>query len=766
VSTIAARRRRHKRVRLFGRIVFGLFATLFVAVLFAAGTVAGLVYSYSRNLPDINKMADFQPSRSTRVYARDGTLLATLYHENRLWVPISQVPQMVRDSFVATEDRNYYRHRGVDAYGILRAAYADYHHDQFQGASTITQQLARKLFLSDEVTISRKIQEGLLAIEIERYYTKDEILERYLNLMYFGSGAYGIQAAAHTYFGTDVRHLTLGQAAMLAGMLAAPSNYSPYVSLQRARERQRHVLDRLVAAGSSLDTNVSRSEADAAYAAPLRLIGERPAGLLSFRHPYFTTYVNQVIARQFGAQTTYEGGLEVDTTLDPRLQGLAESAINWGVAEARLEGINAHQAALVAIRPSTGEILAMVGGAGGFSLKNQFNRAWQAQRQPGSSFKPFVYTAAIDSGMPPTTLVDDAPVQYPMGDGTWWRPMDDDMRYMGPITLRTALAQSRNIVAVKLAQMVGVDRVIEYAHRMGVRATLEPNLSLALGSSVVSPLDMASGFATIADQGIHIDPTSIRVVKDSLGAVILDNRFPQETEVFSAGTAYVVTSLMEGVIKEGTGYPNAEIGRPAAGKTGTTSDYRDAWFVGFTPDLVTAVWLGNDNYERMNESYGGNIPARIWARFMKNGLEKVAKHDFIYPAGEVKKLAYCGHTGHFEYFLASTQTGACATGTYYSPRHADAGRSVPAVAKVPPAEVRAAAKPAPRPQVADRSARTETRTMSVPDVPPPRSSDSTATTVHQADDEATAKPSGNGPPPIPPPPPLPALTPPPLPGPR
>ena len=754
MKTVTARRRRQKRWRLFGRVVFGVFATIFVAILCAAGTVAGLVYTYSRNLPDINKMADFQPSRSTRVYARDATLLATLYRENRVWVPISQVPQIVRDSFVATEDRNYYRHRGIDVYGIIRAAWADYHHDQFQGASTITQQLARKLFLSNEVSLSRKIQEALLAIEIERYYTKDEILERYLNLMYFGSGAYGIQAAAHTYFGTDVRHLMLGQAAMLAGMLAAPSDYSPYVSLGRAQERQRHVLDRMVSSGY-----VSRGEAEATANAPLRLIGERPGGLLSFRYPYFTTYVNLILERQFGTQATYEAGLEVNTTLDPRLQKIAEEAVNWSVASARMEGINAHQAALVAIRPSTGEILAMVGGAG-FSLKNQYNRAWQAQRQPGSAFKPFVYTAAIDTGMPPTTLVDDAPVQYPMGDGTWWRPQDDDLRYMGSITLRTALAQSRNIVAVKLAQMVGVDRVIEYAHRMGVKATLDPNLSLALGSSVVSPLDMASGFATIADQGIHIEPTPIRLVKDSLGSVILDHRFPQETEVFSAGTAYVVTSMMKSVITEGTGYPNADIGRPAAGKTGTTSDYRDAWFVGFTPDLVTAVWLGNDNYERMNESYGGNIPARTWARFMKRALAKVPKHDFSYPASEVKKLAYCGQPGRYEYFLASTPTGSCASGSYYSRRRTDAGGAQPVAVRTASAtrterasagEIAGGAVP----RIAPSPANVQS-ILTPASAPPTSAADSATAGPHQSVIEA---------PPPPPPSPLPSLNPPPYPGP-
>jgi penicillin-binding protein 1A len=661
VSAIALRRKRRVRRKagpsIFGRIVFVCFASLFLIALFAMGTVAGIVYSYSRNLPDINKIADFQPSRSTRVYARDGTQLATLFHQNRIWVPISKVPVIVRNGFVATEDRNYYVHHGVDFFGIARAAYADYSHQQFQGASTITQQLARALFLSNEVSISRKIQEALLAIEIERYYTKDEILERYLNLIYFGSGAYGIEAASHTYFGRSVDRLTLGQSAMLAGMPAAPSAYSPYVSLTRAKERQHHVLERMVASNY-----ITQTQADNAEAAPLELIGERSTGLLSYAYPYFTTYAEHVLERQFGKQAAYESGLEVDTTLDPRLQQIAERAVNWGVKSAAAEGINAHQAALVALRPSTGEILAMVGGAGGFSLTNQYNRAWQAERQPGSSFKAYVYTTAIDSGLPATTLIDDSPVRYPMGDGTYWAPMDDDFRFLGPITLRYALAQSRNVVAVKLAERLGIDRVIEYAHRMGVRSELEANLSLALGSSVVTPLDMASGYATIAAQGIHVDPSPLRLVKDSLGSPILDNRFPVENEVFGAGTAYIVTSMLEGVITEGTGYPNADIGRPAAGKTGTTTDFRDAWFVGFTPDLVAAVWLGNDDYARMNESYGGNIPARIWARFMREALAKSPKRDFVYPANELQKVPYCG-TRKFEYYLTGTAPN-CAAGTY------------------------------------------------------------------------------------------------------
>ncbi|HEY5348680.1 MAG TPA: PBP1A family penicillin-binding protein, partial [Candidatus Lustribacter sp.] len=559
--------------------IFG-FVVLF-GILLGAGIVAGLVASYSRNLPDINRMADYQPSRSTRVFARDGSLLANLYTENRIWVSIAQIPVPVRNAFIATEDQHFYQHHGVDFGGILRAAIADWRHEQFQGASTITQQLARRLFLSDRVSIARKVQEALLAIEIERYYTKDEILERYLNIIYFGAGAYGIQAASHTYFGTDVSHLTIAQAALLAGLPAAPSDYSPFVSLARAKQRQRHVLDRMVASDF-----ISRAQMAAELARPLGLIHERLTGLQSYKYPYFTTYVTHLLETQFGTQATFEGGLQVYTTMDPAMQRAAQAAVDWGIAQGKAESLGAGEGALVAIRPATGEILAMVGGAGPFSLKNQFNRAWQARRQPGSSFKAYVYTAAIDSGMPPTATVDDSPISYPMGDGTRWAPTDDDHRYLGPVTLRYALAQSRNIVAVKLAQQLGIDRVIEYAKRMGVKAPLEANLSLALGTSGVSPLDQAAGYATLADAGIHIDPTPIRIVRDSFGTPVLDNSYPQQTEVVSAGTAYLMTSMLESVINEGTGYPNAQIGRPAAGKTGTTTDYRDAWFVGYTPDLV------------------------------------------------------------------------------------------------------------------------------------------------------------------------------------
>ncbi|MBV9718426.1 MAG: PBP1A family penicillin-binding protein [Candidatus Eremiobacteraeota bacterium] len=616
--------------------------------LFSIGAVAGMVSAYARNLPDISRMADYQPASSTRIFARDGALLASVYKENRIWVPLAGVPPIVRDAFIANEDHNFYRHHGVDFGSIVRAGFADLTHQQFQGASTITQQLARRLFLNDQVSLSRKVQEALLAIEIERYYTKDEILERYLNIIYLGAGAYGVDAAAHTYFGRSVGDLTVAQAAMLAGIVAAPSDYSPFSNFALAQDRERHVLARMVESGY-----ITRSQADAAADAPLGLIAQRPPGLQGYRFPYFTTYAIAQLEHLFGKDVVDEGGLQAYTTLDTRMQNIAQEAVTWGVRAAASEGIGAHQAALVALRPSTGEILAMVGGAG-FSLHNQFNRAWQAHRQPGSSFKIYDYTAAIDEGIPASTIIEDTAVSYPMGDGTQWSPMDDDNSYMGAISLRQALTLSRNIVAVKLAERVGLDRVIDYAHRMGVNSPLEANLSLALGSSGVTVLDQASGYSTLANQGLHVDPTPFRVVKDSLGRNVLDDRFPQATDVVSAGTAFIMTSMFEDVINHGTGYPNAVIGRPAAGKTGTTSSFRDAWFVGYTPDLVAAVWLGNDDYTPMVESYGGNVPARIWARFMKAALAGTPAHDFPFPVEEVAKVAGCG-SGGYEYYLKGTE---------------------------------------------------------------------------------------------------------------
>ncbi len=656
------RTRRRRRL-----VASALLFVVALVVLACAAAGFAMLSAYGRDLPDVSGLSTIQPTAPTVIVARDGTTLARLYNKYNVYVPITQIPQVMRDAMVATEDERFYSHRGVDVRGIMRAALANYRHDEItQGASTITQQLARKLFLNDRQTLTRKIQEALLAVEIERYYSKDEILERYLNLVYFGAGAYGVQAASHAYFGKDVSKLTLPEAAMLAGLVAAPSLYSPYNDVQRARDRQRHVLERMAANGM-----ISSEDADAAANAKLNLIGASDNGIQSYRDPYFTTFVIAQLVKEFGYERIYRGGLTVYTTLDPKLEQLAQQAVTGTVKAGRAEGYGMHQGALVAEDPRSGEILAMVGGIG-FSPKSQFNRAWQARRQPGSSFKGFVYSAAVDKGVPVSSIYLDAPVTYPAGDGTDYRPSDDDHRYLGAMTLRRAFELSRNIVAVRLANDIGIDTVVDYAHRMGITEDLDPDLSLALGTAVVSPLDMVSGYSTIADGGVYTPPQGIRYITDEYGQIIVENRYPQRKPALAAGTAYIMTTMMQGVIEEGTGYPNAQIGRPAAGKTGTTSDFRDAWFVGFVPQLAAAVWVGNDDYSRMYESYGGNVPARTWAAFMKAALKGVHVQQFGPIPPDVQRVKICsnggragpGASGRMEDFLNGTAPLA-----YCAPTH-------------------------------------------------------------------------------------------------
>jgi len=643
-----------RRWRIAAFILISL--TLFVLLAVVAAAIA-VVSAFGQNLPDVDRLSEVDSATTTtRILARDGTVLARLYDKNRIYVPITGISPEMKEAIVASEDERFYEHRGVDVRSIVRAAVADFKHEQIQGASTITQQLARTLFLNRNRTIARKVQEALLAIELERYYTKDEILERYLNLIYFGAGAYGVQAASQAYFAKDASKLTLPEAAMLAGVVAAPSLYSPYVDQTAAKERQRRVLDRMVSLGE-----ITQPQADDAASAQLRYAAVAPLGVEAYKYPYFTTYVIAQLEKNLGTDQMLHGGLTVYTTLVPHMQDVAQKAVTQLVEQGRKEGYGMHEGALVAEDPRTGDILAMVGGIG-FSATNQFNRAWQARRQPGSSFKGYVYSTAVDRGTPVSSIYSDSPVTYPAGDGTEYSPTDDDHRFLGPMTLRKAFALSRNVVAVKLAYDVGIDNVVQYAHAMGITEDLEADLSLALGTAVVSPLDMVSGYSTIAAGGIYTPPTAIRYVTDRYGTVVLDERYPKRSVAMSSGAAYIMTSLMESVIQEGTGYPNAIIGRPAAGKTGTTSSFRDAWFVGFVPQLTAAVWVGNDDYTPMVESYGGNVPARTWARFMKQALASVKVEDFVQPP-DVEQIRLCaggnyrapaGVGGRAEYFLPGT----------------------------------------------------------------------------------------------------------------
>ncbi|MCL5773182.1 MAG: PBP1A family penicillin-binding protein [Firmicutes bacterium] len=620
-----------------GKILRTIFAAFFLLVLFiiftSLGFVTGMVSSCSKDLPDTSKLFSYQPSQTTKIFSSDGQLIGTLYKENRSQVPITQIPYYMKASIIAIEDRRFYEHHGIDFIGILRALKSDIRHERVtQGASTITQQLARNIFLTPKVSLKRKIQEALLAIEIEKNYSKDEILELYLNQIYFGSGAYGIEAAAHTYFGKKASNLDLAECSVLAGLPQAPSVYSPHVNFKMSKERQKQVLKWMVTMGY-----ISQEQADDAYNEKLKIV-EPTAEFHTFKVPYFTTYVVQYLFSKYDSKLLFRGGLSIYTTIDLKMQKIAQKAVSDGVNQGLAGGLNCHQGAIIAIEPRTGFIKAMVGGIK-FSQKDQFNRAWQARRQPGSSFKIFVYTAAIDNGFTPDTIVSDSPVSYNTGSETW-SPQNDDRRYWGAMPLRRAIQWSRNVVAVKVAKQVGIEKVIQYAYRMGVKEPLEPNLSLALGSSVVTPLDMATGACVLANGGIKVEPTPIKLIKDSDGNIIEDNTAPRQEEAISASTAYTMTELLQGVVEGGTG-TRAQIGRPAAGKTGTTSDCRDAWFVGYTPDMAAAVWIGNDDYTRMYYSYGGYIPATIWANFMKQVLAKKPKTAFSKYSSDYVEVLIC-----------------------------------------------------------------------------------------------------------------------------
>lgn len=624
-------RRGHRGFR--GRSAWAGWAVRGLVVLAAlaslgAVTLAVLLSSLRANLPDLVALYR-PPSQATRIYAANGELVASLYRENRAYVRLAEIPAVLQQAVIAIEDERFYQHRGVDVRGILRAAWRNFTRQSVvEGGSTITQQLARNLFLTPRRTLDRKLQEILLAVEIERRLTKEEILERYLNQVYFGNGAYGVEMASRLFFGKSARELTLPEAALLAGVIQAPSRYSPFDNFPAAKRRQEVVLDRMVELGF-----LRPDQAEAAKKARLQVSpGPRNLGLVGVRAPYFVSYLLPYLVERYGEDAVYSGGLRVYTTLDPRLQAIAQEVVSRGVEEARRAGLRVTQGALVAVEPRTGRILAMVGGVD--FQRSQFNRAWQARRQPGSAFKPFIYVAALEHGVSPDRVVLDAPVEYRIAGWGYWRPKNYDGTYWGPIPLRVALEHSRNIPAVRMLVELGPQAVIDTARRMGIRSPLQPNLSLALGTSEVTPLEMASAFATLAAGGVYAEPVAITRVLDSRGRV-LEEVQPHRRMALRPDVAYLMTDLLRGVILRGTGRA-ADVGRPAAGKTGTTDDYRNAWFVGYTPELAVAVWVGNDDNSPTHRVVGGSVPARLWARFVKRALAGRPPADFPMPQGVVR----------------------------------------------------------------------------------------------------------------------------------
>lgn len=619
-------RRRAKKAKKAGPLRrIRLFIALCLVVF--AGLGFGYIFAAYQSLPAVGN--NMRPAVSSQVFDSHGRLITTFHSDqNRLPIDINKVPQNLQNAFIAAEDNRFYEHIGIDPIGIFRAIFANLTNRGIaQGGSTITQQLAKNAFLSQEQTLKRKIQEAMLALEIEHKYSKKEILEMYMNQIYFGQGAYGIQTAAKTYFNKDVNELTLTQCAMLAGLPKSPNYYSPFNNLNEAKKRKNVVLDQMVKYGY-----VSAAEAEDAKNQDLGLSKSHQSKEAD-EYASFIDYVSQQVAKKYGDDALYKEGLKIYTTMDVDKQHAAVRAMrNLPNNYTDENGLTQPQAAIVSIDPKTGHILAMVGGRG----QDSFNRASMAVRQPGSAFKPFVYLTALQHDMTPDTTMNDQPVTY--GN---WSPKNAGGSYSGTMTLSDALAHSVNTIAVQLADQVGTKNIIANAKKMGITTldAKDDNLAMALGGLTkgVTPLEMASAYGTFANKGVHVKPTAIVKILDRNGNVLEDastlEKEETKTRVMSEREAYEMTTMLEGVIDHGTGTA-AAIGRPAAGKTGTTDDNKDAWFVGYTPDIVTAVWIGDDTGSHsLGEIYGGTIPAEIWKDYMSSATSDESGGDFSAPSG-------------------------------------------------------------------------------------------------------------------------------------
>jgi penicillin-binding protein 1A len=713
-----------------------------VFLLAAAGTGAYLLYQhFIEALPDISQLKSYQPSLITSVYADDETPVAQFFVERRVLIPLERIPALLKQATLAVEDARFYSHEGIDVIGIARAAWSNMQAGEVvEGASTITQQVAKMLFLTHRKTIERKVREVILAMRMEHLLSKDEILEIYLNQTYYGHGAYGVEAAANVYFGKSVGDLALDEASLLAGLPKAPTAYSPYNTPERALRRRAHVLRRMVETGYITDEEEMRAQG-----AGLQL---RPRQETTVKAPYFIEHVRRYLEEQYGSTLLYRGGLKVYTTLNLSLQEAAEASlrhglirndqrrgyrgplghlnvsksdpIDWervrqipwpeelsqltvlarrvkavvvGVDDRRVqvrwdggEGIIPLEAmswayppnpdadnekrrlrrpgdavkvgdviltdltvsggqgkktllalaqepivqgALVALEPQTGYLRALVGGYD-FS-RSQFNRATQAIRQPGSAFKPIIYATAIQRGISPVRVMVDAPIVHEQADGKIWKPSNYDGNFWGPITLAEALAHSRNIIAIKLLEAVGVKNVVDYAKRLGIRNPMTPTLALGLGASGLTPLELTTAYNVFASQGVRHETVAVKWVEDAEGQV-LEKHTPLGERVMSEQQAFVMTSMLQGVVQRGTGTRAKVLNRPVAGKTGTTNDFIDAWFVGYSPTLVAGVWVGIDDRESLGyKEAGGRSALPIWIEFMQQALEQAPLQEFVAP---------------------------------------------------------------------------------------------------------------------------------------
>ena len=712
---------------------------LLLAILVVGGGTAGVLWYVAQHLPSLESLREYQPSLVSRVYSDDRQVIGQYYVERRILTPLSEVPQSLTQAVIAVEDVRFFEHPGLDVIGILRAAWTNLRRGgKVEGASTITQQLARSLFLSPERTYLRKFKELVLAHKIELILTKDEILEMYLNQIYFGQGAYGVRAAALTYFGEDLPELTLAEAAFLAGLPKSPNHYSPYKNLQRAKKRQEHVLARMEEAGF-----LTADERAQAAAEPLAF---RTPGADQIA-PHFIEYVRQYLMTRYGEQMVYKGGLQVFTTLNIEMQKAAERSVRNGLrtldkrqgwrgpigrqevgalptslkqrdrsaaaslpkageivqavvtsvakdhavavaghvvgrlaledmawARRRLKGAGSVSAvavmekatvpqllkpgdvievrvknltgdtvhfaleqtpvvegALVVLDPRNGAIRAMIGGYN--FQQSEYNRAVMAHRQPGSAFKPIIYATGLNEGLSPATLVVDAPVVYEDQEDPekTWKPENYEKRFFGVMSLREALMHSRNAATVRLLEKIGVRSVLEFARTLGVASPLSYDLSLALGSSSLTLLELTSAYGVFANQGLRVEPYTIVSVQDVTGQTV-EQTLVEPRQVVSKETSYLITNMLLDVVQRGTGQLARSLGRPVAGKTGTTNDYTDAWFIGYTPNLAVGVWIGFDDMRTLGEAESGAHAALpIWIDFMRDALKDLPVLTFEIP---------------------------------------------------------------------------------------------------------------------------------------
>lgn len=717
--------RSRRRKLILGSIIVFLVLTL--------GISSGFYIYLDGSLPDTASLQDYQPPVATSIYAADGSLIAELYEERRYVVPFSELPQHLTKAFLAAEDERFYEHPGVDLYGIMRAFFKNLlAWEIVQGGSTITQQVVKSLLLTPERSLSRKAREVVLAYRIDRSLSKDEILHIYLNQIYLGSGAYGVEAAARTYFGKHARDLSLPESALLAGLPKAPSRFSPLHNFEAAKERQRYVLQRMAEVGF-----ISAAEAQNAVNQPLHLSSSGKDMAEGFDH--FTEEVRREVESRYGRELLVKGGLSIHTTLEPAAQKIARKAMEqeldeidgrkknsrglyvnipresrkrfldnlaqsnsqlepgkvvaalvasydagakackldlggakavlpssgweWAdmppnriskmfrpgdVIRVRLDGLGDEgtwsvtleenppvEGALIAIEPQTGRVLCMIGGRD-FD-KSQFNRATQAVRQPGSVFKPIIYAAALQKGYTEASILVDAPfVRDDQGPAGPWKPVNHDRQFWGPVTLRKALVHSRNVVAVRLLDSIGVDCAIDFARQLGITSPLTPTLALALGASGVTPMEIATAYTPFANRGDRVAPYLIEKIIDRNGRLLEEHQV-QRHNVMPPETAFIMTHLLQGVVEEGTGRKALALGRPAAGKTGTTNDQKDAWFVGYTPSVLAVVWVGYDdhNVSLAKGETGGRAACPIWLSFMQEFLKGQPVQTFPIPPGVI-----------------------------------------------------------------------------------------------------------------------------------